>query len=311
MKFAVFGAGGVGGYFGGKLAQAGQDVTFIARGEHLKAIRQNGLRVESVSGDFGIHPAKATDNPAEVGAVDVVLLSTKAWNVPDVIEQMKPLMGENTYSIWLGNGITPTEQLEKAFGRQHVLGGFCRISSFIAGPGHIQHVGVPPYIAFGELDNSRSQRAEKLREIFARIPEIKVEIPSDIQVGIWEKFIYVAAVSGVGAVTRQPNGVFRSVPETRTMLILCMEEILKIGQARGVNLSDDLVQKMVGSSIDKGPADVIASMHKAIMEGKPSELDDQTGAVIRMGRRLGIPTPTNDFVYAALLPMELKARGRI
>jgi len=311
MKFAVFGAGGVGGYFGGKLAQAGQDVTFIARGEHLNAIRQNGLRVESISGDFSIHPAKATDKPAEVGAVDVVLLSTKAWNVPEVIDQMKPLMGENTYCIWLGNGITPTEQLEKVFGRQHVLGGFCRISSFIAGPGRIQHVGVPPYIAFGELDNSHSRRAENLREIFARIPEVKAEIPPDIQVGIWEKFIYVAAVSGIGAVTRQPNGVFRTVPETRAMLISCMEEILKVGQARGVNLSADLVRKMVGSSIDKGSADVIASMHKAIMEGKPSELDDQTGAVIRMGRQLGIPTPTNDFIYAALLPMELKARGRI
>ena len=311
MKFAVFGTGGVGGYFGGKLAQAGQDVTFIARGEHLQAIRHKGLRVDSVSGDFLIHPAKATDNLSAVGAVDVVLLCTKAWNVPDVIEQMKPLMGEHTYCIWLGNGIAPTEQLEKAFGPEHVLGGFCRISSFIVGPGHIRHVGVPPYIAFGELDNSHSQRADNLREVFARIPEIKVEIPPDIQVGIWEKFIYVAAVSGVGAVTRQPNGVFRSVPETREMLISTLEEILKVGQARGVNLGDDLVQKMVSNNIDRGPADVIASMHKAIMEGKPSELDDQTGSVIRMGRQLGVPTPTNEFIYAALLPMELKARGRI
>jgi len=311
MKFVVIGTGGVGGYFGGKLAQAGQDVTFIARGEHLQAIRQKGLLVDSVSGDFLIHPAKVTDKLSAVGTVDVVLLCTKAWNVPDVIEQMQPLMGEQTYCIWLGNGIYPTEQLEKAFGPNHVLGGFCRISSFNVGPGHIRHVGVAPYIAFGELDNSHSQRAEKLREVFARIPEIKVEIPPDIQVGIWEKFIYVAAVSGVGAVTCQPNGVFRSVPETREMLISSLEEILKVGQARGVNLGNDLVQKMVNNNIDKGPADVIASMHKAIMEGKPSELDDQTGAVIRMGRQLGVPTPTNEFIYAALLPMELKARGRI
>jgi 2-dehydropantoate 2-reductase len=311
MKFAIFGTGGVGGYFGGKLAQAGQDVIFIARGEHLEAIRKNGLRVDSISGDFNVHPAKATDKPVEVGPVDAVLLATKAWSVPEAIEQMKPLMGEDTFSIWLGNGIEPTNQLEKAFSRKHMIGGFCRISSFIAGPGHIQHVGVVPYIAFGELDHSRSQRTENLLEIFSGIPEIKAEILPDIQVGIWEKFIYVAAVSGVGAVTRQPNGVFRSVPETRAMLISTMEEIFRIGQAQGVNLGKDIVNKMMSNSIDKGPADVIASMHKAIMEGKPSELDDQTGAVIRMGRQLGIPTPTNDFIYAALLPMELKARGRI
>jgi len=311
MKFAIIGAGGVGGYFGGKLAQAGQDVTFIARGEHLKAIRQKGLRVESISGDFNIYPAKATDKPAEVGVVDVALLCTKAWNIPEVIEQMVPLMGENTFAIWLGNGITPTEQLEKAFGRKHVLGGFCRISSFITGPGHIQHVGVSPYIAFGELDNSKSQQAENLRKVFASISEIKVEIPTDILVGIWEKFIFVAAVSGIGAVTRQPTGVFRSVPETRKMLISCMEEILSVGRARGVNLDNDVVKKMVSNNVDQTAPEVIASMHKAILEGKPSELDDQTGAVIRMGRQLGIPTPTNDFIYAALLPMELKTRGRI
>jgi 2-dehydropantoate 2-reductase len=311
MKFTVIGAGGVGGFFGGKLAQAGQDVTFIARGEHLTAIRQKGLRVDSVSGDFSIHPAKATDTLSGMEATDVVLIATKAWSIPDVIEQMKSHISEETIIIWLGNSIEPTEQLEKAFGRKHVLGGFCRISSFIAAPGHIEHVGVIPYIAFGELDNSSSSRTEKLHKIFASITEIKVEIPGDIWVGMWEKFIYVAAVSGIGAITRQPNGVFRSVPETRAMLISCMEEILRVGQGREVNLGNDVVQKMVSNSIDKAPADVIASLHKAILEGKPSELDDQTGAVIRMGRQLGIPTPTNDFIYAALLPMELKARGRI
>jgi 2-dehydropantoate 2-reductase len=311
MRFAIFGAGGVGGYFGGKLAQAGEDVTFIARGEHLKAMSEHGLRVDSVLGDFVIHPINATDDPSQVEAVDVVLLATKAWNVPDVISQMRPLMRENAFAIWLGNGIEPTDQLVRAFGQKQVVGGFCRISSFIVGPGHVQHVGVDPFIAFGELDHSSSQRAERLRQIFARIPGIKVEVPQDIHVGIWEKFIFVAALSGVGAVTRQPNGVFRSVPETRAMLISAMEEILKVGQARGVDLGNELVQNMVIHSIDKGPAEVIASMHKDIVEGQPSELEDQTGAVVRMGRQLGIPTPTNSFIYAALLPMELKARGRI
>jgi 2-dehydropantoate 2-reductase len=220
-------------------------------------------------------------------------------------------MKMDAFAIWLGNGIEPTDLLVKAYGQEQVLGGFCRISSFIVGPGHIQHVGVTPYIAFGELDHSHSLRTDNLRQIFARIPEIKVEVPPDIHVGIWEKFIFVAAVSGVGAVTRQPNGVFRSVPETRAMLIAIMEEILKIGRARGVNLGNDVVQNIIIHNVDQGSAEVIASMHKAILEGKPSELDDQTGAVVRMGRQLGIPTPTNDFIYAALLPMALTARGRI
>jgi 2-dehydropantoate 2-reductase len=311
MRFAIFGAGGVGGYFGGKLAQAGEDVTFIARGEHLTAIRERGLRVDSVLGDFIVHPVNVTGDPSKVGAVDVVLLATQAWNVPDVIEQMRPLMKKDAFVIWLGNGIKPTDQLVKAFGQKQVLGGFCRISSFIAGPGHIQHVGVTPFIAFGELDHISSQRADNLRQIFQRIPEIKVEVLPDIHVGMWEKFIYVAAVGGVGAVTRQPSGVFRLVPETRAMLIAAMEEILKIGQARVVNLGNDVVQNMVIHNIDKGPVEVIASMHKAILEGRPSELEDQTGAVVQMGRELRIPTPTNAFIYAALLPMELKARGRI
>lgn len=311
MRIVIFGAGGVGGYFGGKLAQAGEDVTFIARGEHLKAMRKNGLRIDSVLGDFHVHPIKVTEDLAEAGAVDVILLATKAWNVPDIIKQIGPLLMKAGFVIWLGNGIEPTDQLLRAFGPGKVVGGFCRISSFIVDPGHIQHVGVIPYIAFGELDQSHSQRVESLRQIFARIPDIKVDVPADIQAAMWEKFIYVAAVSGVGAVTRQPNGVFRSVPESRAMLISAMEEILKIGQARGVNLEKELVQNMIIHNVDKSPAEVIASMHKAIIEGKPSELDDQTGAVIRMGRQFDIPTPTNDFIYAALLPMELKARGRI
>lgn len=311
MKFAIFGTGGVGGYFGGKLAQAGEDVTFIARGEHLKAIQQNGLRVDSISGDFIVKPAKATDNPAQIGAVDVVFLCTKAWSVPEAIEQMKSLIGEKTFAVWLGNGVEPTDQLEKAFGRAHVIGGLTHISSFIAGPGHIQHVGITPHIAIGELDHSHSARVENLLKVFARTPEIKADSPDDIHLAMWEKFAFIAATSGVGAVTRQPMGVYRSVPETRVMLLTALEEVVKIGRARGIAFDEDAAQKILANEIDPKPAGVFASMQKAIMDGKPSELEAQTGAVIRMGRELGISTPANDFLYAALLPMELKARGKI
>ncbi len=312
MKFAVFGTGGVGGYFGGKLAaQSGQDVTFIARGEHLKAIRQNGLRVDSILGNFVIQPVKATDNPAEVGAVDVVLVCTKAWSVPEAIEQMKPLMGENSFAIWLGNGIEPTDQLVNAFGQKRVVGGLTHISAFIAESGHIQHVGIQPHVAIGELDRSHSTRVDNLLKIFTSIPEIKADVPDDIRVAMWEKFIFIAGTSGVGAVTRQPMGVYRSVPETRAMLLKVLEEVTAIARARGIALDNDAAQKILVNEIDPKGAGVFASMQRAIMDGKPSELDNQTGAVIRMGRELNIPTPVNDFIYSALLPMELKARGKI
>jgi 2-dehydropantoate 2-reductase len=311
MKFAVFGAGGVGGYFGGKLAQAGEDVVFIARGEHLKAIRQNGLRVDSILGNFVVRPAKATDDPAEVGAVDAVLVCTKAYSVPEAIEQMKPLMGENSFAVWLGNGIEPTDQLVNAFGQKRVIGGLTHISAFIAEPGRIQHVGIQPHIAIGELDRSHSERVNRLLQIFARIPEIKADVPDDIRAAMWEKFIFIVGTSGVGAVTRQPMGVYRSVPETRAMLLKVLEEVVQVARARGVALDENAAQRILVNEIDTKGAGVIASMQKAIMEGKPSELDNQTGAAIRMGRELNVPTPVNDFIYAALLPMELKARGKI
>lgn len=310
MRIAVFGTGGVGGYFGGKLAQAGEDVVFIARGEHLKAIRQNGLRVDSVLGDFIVRPASATDSPAEAGAVDVVLVATKAWQVAEAAGAMKPLIGPQTAVVPLGNGIEHLDQLEKAVGREHLLGGLTRISAFIAGPGHIRHVGIQPYIAFGELDHRASERAAALRDAFARIPEIKVELPADIHLAMWEKFVFIAAVSGVGAVTRRPMGVYRSVPETRAMLSAALEEVVAVGRAQGVALAPDTAQRILATNIDSAAPGVIASMQKDIMEGKPSELEAQTGAVIRLGRAGGVPTPTHAFLYASLLPMELQARGK-
>ncbi len=311
MKFAIFGTGGVGGYFGGKLAQAGEDVTFIARGEHLKAIQQNGLRVDSISGDFIVKPAKATDDPKQIGAADVVFLCTKAYHVADAIQQMKPLMGDKTIAIWLGNGVEPTDQLEKAFGQAHVLGGLTHISAFIAEPGRIQHVGITPHIAIGELDHKHSARVDALLQIFARIPEIKADSPANIHLAIWEKFAFIVATSGVGAVTRQPMGVYRSVPETRALLLAVIDEVVKIGRARGIPFEQNAVLDLVAKEVDPKPAGVIASMQKAIMEGRPSELEAQAGAVVRMGREHNIPTPANDFIYAVLLPMELKARGKI
>jgi len=309
VKFAIFAAGGVGGYFGGRLAQDGHDVTFIARGAHLAAIREAGLKVDSIDGDFVIKPAKATDDPASVGAVDVVLVAVKAWQMEAAIEGMKLLVGTNTVIIPVLNGIEAPEQLSAAFGSACVLGGLCRISSFVAEPGHIKHVGMNPSITFGELDNEKSERVLALQKLFNEIPEITAEVPEDIHVAMWKKFIFICAMSGVGGVTRQPVGVYREIPESRVMLEATLKEAAAVGRKRGVPLAKNLAAVIL-NRIDNLPDDMLASMQKDIMEGNPSELEAQNGALVRMGHKLGVRVPTHEFLYASLLPMELQARGK-
>ena len=310
MRIAIFGTGGVGGYFGGRLAQAGENVVFIARGEHLKAIRQSGLRVDSIAGDFMIHPAQATNTTAEVGAVDAVLVTVKAWQVPEAAEAMKPMVGPQTVILPLENGVDAPDQLAAVLGAEHVLGGLCRISVFIAEPGHIKHVAIQPHIAFGELNGRPSERVEVLQQAFARAQGMTVAVPADIRAALWEKFLFIAAISGVGAVTRQPAGSLRSVPQTRALLLHAMEEIERVAKARGISLSPDIIQKTMGF-IDNMPPATLASMQRDIMDGRPSELEAQNGAVVRLGREAGVSTPTHEFIYSSLLPGEFKARGEI
>jgi 2-dehydropantoate 2-reductase len=308
MKIAIFGTGGVGGYFGGRLAQAGEDVTFIARGAHLQAIRQNGLQVESILGDFSIQPANATDNPAGIGPVDLVIVAVKAWQIPEAAASMKPLLGPETMVLPLENGISAPEELAAVLGREHVLGGLCRISALIGAPGIIRHVSIQPAVVFGELDNRPSERVERLRQVFASCQGVNVQVPADIQAALWQKFIFIVAVSSVGAATRQPMGGYRVVPETRRLLQGALEEVAALARAKGVMLKEDIVPRTL-ANIDATQADTYASMQNDIMNGRPSELECQTGEVVRLGKALGIPTPVHDFLYAILLPMELKARS--
>lgn len=308
MKIVVFGTGGVGGYFGGRLAQKGEDVTFIARGAHLAALRETGLRVESVDGDFAVHPVKVTDSSQTIHETDLILLAVKAWQLDDAILQMKPLVGENTMILPLLNGMEHMDKLFAAYGAKHVLGGMCRISAVIGGPGLIRHVGIKPYIAYGEWDNSKSERILKLDELFKSINGIAAEISADIQTAMWEKFIFISGTSGVGAYTRQTMGEYRSNPETRAMLFASMDETAAVARARGVPIAENFVEATM-QRIDSLPADVTASMQKDMMAGRPSELNEQTGAVIRMGKAAGVPTPTQEKLFAALLPLEQKARN--
>ena len=310
MRIAIFGAGGVGGYFGGRLAQAGEDVVFIARGDHLKAMLKQGLKVDSVKGDFLVKPVQATDDPTQVGIVDVVLVGVKAWQVPDAAEAIRPMIGPETVALPLQNGLEAPTQLAAVLGNQHVLGGLCGLSTFIMGPGHIRHAGADPWIRFGELDNRPSERVEGLRQAFDRSSGLTVEIPPDIQVAMWMKFLFITVWSGVGAITRTPLGVWRSLPETRQMAENALQEIISVAQVRDVRLPENAMPTTM-NMYDSFPPEITTSMQRDIAQGRPSEVDAQIGAVVRFGKEADVTTPLHKFIYDSLLPMELRARGQL
>lgn len=244
MRIAVFGAGSVGGYFGGRLSRAGEDVTFIARGEHLNAMLARGLRVDSINGDFTVQPVQATDDSTKLGRVDMVLLGVKAWQVPEAAKAMESLIGPETVVLPLQNGLEAPFQLSDILGDRHILGGLCGLFCFVAGPGHIVHAGLDPFIKFGELNNSRSQRVEKLLDMFKRAG-IKAEIPPDIQVALWMKFLFITVWSGIGALTRAPVGIWRSLPETRKMAEVGIQEIMAVAAASNISLPKEARQTVM------------------------------------------------------------------
>lgn len=308
MRIVVFGSGGVGGYFGGRLAQAGEEVWFIARGAHLAALRERGLRVQSIAGDFTVTPIRATDDAGAVGVAEVVILAVKAWQVPEAAGAMRPLIGPETFVLPLQNGVEAPEELSTALGARHVVGGLCRIVAYVTGPGEIQHSAVAPSLEFGELDGARSERVETLRQAFARTAGVAVTVPPDIRTAMWSKFLFITPVSGIGALSRVPIGVFRAVAETRQLLVEALGEIVRLAAALGVALPADAVEQTL-SFTDAIPADGTTSMQRDIMEGRPSELEAQVGAVVRLAARAGVPVPVHQFMYAALLPMERRARS--
>lgn len=308
MRIVIFGTGGVGGYFGGRLAQAGEDVTFIARAEHLRAIKTNGLKVESSSGDFVVYPAKATDNVSEVGETELVILGVKAWQVPEAARAVKPLVGPTTTVVPMQNGVDAVPQLVDELGSENVIGGLCRIVSFVVAPAHIRHAGFTPSIIIGELDNQRSDRIVRIEEVFKHAG-LDTTIATDIQVALWTKFLFIASFSGVGAVADAPAGVLRSDPKWRGLMLSAMREIYALAHARGVKMPPDSVDKVM-AAVDGLPEDTTSSMQRDIAAGKPSELDSQNGAVVRMARESGIEVPTHTLIYETLKPLEVKARSQ-
>ncbi len=306
MRIAVIGAGAVGGYFGGCLARTGEEVFFIARGAHLAALRQQGLRIDSPKGDFVVHPVQATEDASEVGTVDAVVVGVKAWQVSEAARAIRPLVGPETVVVPLQNGVEAPARLTEVLGDGPALGGTCRIISRLAAPGHVIHIGAEPYVAFGELDNRPNEQAKRLRAVFEQAG-VKAEIPADIQVAMWKKFVFICSISGVGAVIRMPFGILRSLPETRRMLEQAMQEIEAVAQARNIRLPSNVTPETL-SFIDQLPPDGTASMQRDIMAGRPSELETQNGAVVRLGQMADVAVPLHTFIYHSLLPQEQQAR---
>jgi 2-dehydropantoate 2-reductase len=309
MRIAIYGSGSVGGYFGGRLARAGEDVVFIARGEHLEAMLNSGLRVDSINGDFAVEPVQATDDPATIGEVDLVIVGVKAWQVSAAAAAMRPMVGPQTVVLPLQNGLEAPAKLSEVIGEQHVLGGLCGLFCYVAGPGHIVHAGTDPFVKFGELDNQRSQRVERLLDPFKKAGVTAIN-PPDIEVAMWMKFLTIAAWSGMGAVTRAPAGIWRSLPETRRMAEQSLREIIAVATAHDVALPENALETTM-AIYDSLVPESTASLQRDVMQGRPSELDAQIGAVVRFGRQADVATPLNTFIYNSLLPMELHARGEI
>jgi 2-dehydropantoate 2-reductase len=306
MKILIAGSGGVGGYYGGLLAQSGNDVTFLARGEHLKAIRERGLQVKSVHGDFTVFPAQATDTPAEVGPVELILFCTKTYDTEHVAEALRPCVGADTAIISLQNGVDAAERIGAILGMEHVLGGATWISSAVEAPGVIRQFSQFRRIVFGELDGSITPRAQAIYQTLSATGAT-VELSENILSVLWTKFVFIAAVSGISSLTRLEMGEFRHVPETRALMTALMREVEALARAQNIALDADVVEKSL-AFVDAAAPNIKSSMQRDVESGRRTELESMIGVICRKGREWNVPTPVADFVYAALLPVELKAR---
>jgi 2-dehydropantoate 2-reductase len=306
MRIAVMGSGGVGGYFGGLLAAAGENVTFIARGAHLAALRTGGLRVESVHGNFSVLLVQATDSPAEVGRVDLVLLATKTYQLDEAARSLQPLIGPGTAVVPLLNGVDAPDRLSAILGPEPVLGGLCYVGSYIAAPGVIKQVSGFRRVIVGEMNGQLTRRVDAIVAALARAGTV-AEASSDIRKALWTKFTFIAPFSGLGAVARAPAGEITGCPESRALLKQAMREVEAVARARGVSLDPDVVPTTMAFCDAMAPAQT-ASMQRDILDGKPSELESIVGVMVRLGEELAVPVPAFRFFYATLLPQEKSAR---
>lgn len=294
------GAGAVGGYFGARLAAAGEDVTFIARGRHLEAIRAAGLRVLSSKGDLAVRPARATDDPGETGPVDIVLFCVKLWDTDSAGREVRPLVGQDTGVISLQNGVEPEERLAAILGARHVMGGTAAIAAVIAEPGVIRHTGSFARLEFGELDDRRSGRAEAFLAACVKAG-IDAAIAEHVGEAIWRKFVVLTAVSAATCLVRSPIGPIREDPAGRVLVQRLIEESAAVARAKGIAVADDLEARSM-EVVEGLPAEMKSSMLQDLERGNRLEVAWLSGAVARLGGELGIVTPCHDVAVAALNP---------
>jgi 2-dehydropantoate 2-reductase len=300
MRIAVIGAGGVGGAFGAALAKAGADVTFVARGAHLAAMRSRGLSVQGPRGNMHLSPVQATDQPAGIGPVDVVLFCVKLWDVETAGAAIRPIVGPDTAVIPLQNGIDASERLIPILGTEAVMGGVAQISATIAEPGLIRQTGTFMRLVFGELDGRPSRRGAAFHAVCQKAGFDSVN-STEILTALWEKFVLLATNSSVVALTRLPFGKLRDDPEVFALFARGYAEVIAVGRARGIALPADLAARALQGT-RTFPPEMMPSMAVDLLRGNRLELPWLAGKVAALGRELGVPTPTFDVMYAALKP---------
>lgn len=299
MKIAIFGSGGVGGYFGGRLAAAGEDVTFLARGAHLAALRDGGLHIESPNGALHLPTVQATDRPADVGPVDVVLFTVKLYDVDEAAATLEPMIGPNTVVITLQNGVEAVDMVAKHVGAGHVAGGVAYIVIVIDTPGHLRHTAAQQLV-FGEPDGSRSPRLVAFEEACIRAG-FQAKASTSVETDLWIKFVRLSTWSGMTAVTRSPMGVIREDPNLFAMMMAAIDETIAVGRARGIVFPPTLIDDTL-TLIRNFPANSKSSMLEDLERGRRLELPWLSGAVVRLGREVGVPAPTHQFITAVLTP---------
>ena len=309
MRFAIFGAGGLGAYYGARLAEAGHEVGFVARGAQLAALRKQGLRLTSPLGDVHLKHPVASAEPGELGVADVVIVAVKTWQLPEAAQAMRPLVGASTMVVPFLNGVEAPDVLAEALGAAHVLGGLSRVFSMLESPGVARHLNSGASVEIGELAGGASPRAAALAEAFARA-KVDAKVSEDIRTELWKKLVTVSSWSGLGALARSPMGVLRKIPETRALIDRAVDEGMAVGLCRGHALFESFKEEL-WRFYDALPAEATASMQRDLMAGKPSELDAWNGAIVRFGAACGVDTPVHAFTLHALLPMERRARGAL
>lgn len=292
MNIAMMGSGGVGGFFGGKLANAGCDVSFIARGAHLAALREHGLLLESAAhGNLHLPRVNATDDPASLGPVDLVILSVKLWDTEAAARQIQPLIGPHTGVISLQNGVIKDDILRSVLGDKALMGGVCYVATKISKPGVIHQTGTMQRVVFGEYDGSRSKRAADLLAALQK-SGVTAELSDDVRRSIWEKYVFLVGLSATTTSMRHPLGPIRANPQTRAFLYDVMREAVAVGRAHGVALPADFAESRMAFA-DSLPADMTSSMHHDLDKGNRLEVAWLSGGVVKLGAEKGIPTPCN------------------